>query len=90
MAEVRNQFHKTTGTGFVRESNLWTLITDTASGASNIEHEWSYFDPFGHGKPSQGMSTSSVENFLMGSADDNVKQKLREALLAAATPRIKK
>ncbi len=70
----------------MRETNLWTLIIDTASGASNVEHEWSYVDPFGHGKPNRGMSTISVENFLMGSADDNVKQKLREALLLAGTP----
>jgi hypothetical protein len=81
MAELRNQFHKTTSTGFMRETNLWTLITDTVSGASNVQHAWSYVDPFGHGIPDYGMCTISVENFLSGSADDDVKQKLRTALL---------
>ena len=85
MAEVRNQFHQTTSAGFMRETNLWTLITDTVSGASNVEHEWSYVDPFGQGKPDRGMSNVSVESFLTGNADENVKQKLRAFLLATST-----
>jgi hypothetical protein len=81
VAEVRNQFHQTSDGGFMRETNQWTLVTDTGSGAQIIEHEWSYVDPFGHGKLDRGMSAVTVEDFLMGNADDKVKQKLREVML---------
>ena len=80
MAEDRNQFHQTTAGGFMREADQWTLITDTVSGAQTIEHAWSYVDPFGHGKLDRGVSVATVENFLMGNADDSVKQKLRAVL----------
>ena len=81
MAEVRNQFHQTTTSGFMREVDQWTLITDTVSGDLTVEHNWSYIDPFGHGKPDRGTSIATVENFLMGNADDSVKQKLRDVLM---------
>jgi hypothetical protein len=81
VAENRNQFHQTTKSGFMCEADKWTLITDTVSGAQIIEHEWSYIDPFGHGKLDRGVSIATVENFLTGKADDSVKQKLRDVLL---------
>ena len=37
MEEVRNQFHQTSTGGFLREADQWTLITDTVSGALNVE-----------------------------------------------------
>jgi hypothetical protein len=81
VAEDRKQFHQTTAGGFMREADQWTLITDTVSGTQTIEHEWSYIDPFGHGSPDRGVTVATVENFLMGKADDGVKQKLRDILL---------
>ncbi len=84
MAEIRNQFHQTTTGGFLRETDQWTLVTDTVSGVLNVEHAWSYVDPFGHGKPDCGVSIATVENFLTGKADDSVKQKLREVLLSTS------
>jgi len=81
VAQIRNQFHQTTKSGFFREADQWTLVTDTVSGAVNVEHEWSYVDPFGHGKLDRGVSIATVENFLMGKAEDSVKQKLRDLLL---------
>lgn len=78
--ELRNSFHKTTGGGSTQDTNTWTLVADAASGNLSVEHEWSYVDPFGHGKPDCGMSTMTVESFLMGNVDDTLKQKLREAL----------
>jgi len=83
VAEVRNQFHQTTAGGFMREADRWTLITNTVSGDQTVEHAWSYVDPFGHGKLDRGVTTVTVEHFLMGNADDGVKQKLRAALLDA-------
>jgi hypothetical protein len=84
VAEVRNQFHQRSKRGFLREADQWTLITDTISGASNVQHQWSYVDPFGHGQPDCGTSTVSVESFLMGGTDDSVKQKLRAVLSSAS------
>ena len=81
MAEIRNQFHQTTKSGFLREADQWTLVTDTVSGAVNVEHEWSYVDPFGHGKLDRGVSIATVENFLMGKAEDSAKPKLPDVLL---------
>ena len=65
------------------DTEIWTLISDTATGALTVEHEWSYVDPFGQGKPDCGVSTVTVENFLTGGADDNVKQKLRAILVSS-------
>jgi hypothetical protein len=80
MPQVRNEIHQTTTAGFLRESNLWTLIYDTDTGAMNVEHEWSYVDPFGQGGPDSGVTTVPLESFLLGNADDTVKQKLRVIL----------
>ncbi len=80
MAEVRNQIHRNASGGFLREIDLWTLISDTETGVRSVEHEWSYVDPFGQGKPDSGISTVTIETFLAGGADDNVKQKLRAIL----------
>lgn len=82
--EVRTPFHQTIGAGFLHETNVWDLVTDTRSGAISVEHRWSYVDPFGQGETDSGMSVASVEEFLMGNADDGAKQKLR-AFLKAAT-----
>lgn len=82
--EVRTQFHQTIGAGFLHETNAWDLVTDTGAGTINIEHRWSYVDPFGRGETDSGMSIASVEEFLMGHGDDDVKQKLR-AFLKATT-----
>jgi hypothetical protein len=84
VAEIRNQFHQTTKSGFLREADQWTLVTDTVSGAVNVEHEWSYVDPFGHGKLDRGLSIATVENFLKGKAEDSVKQKLRDVLVSTS------
>ena len=81
MAEVREQFHQAVAAGFTRETGLWTLVSNTVTGAQHVEHEWSCQDPFGFGGMSGGTSTVKVEEFLMGLADDTVKQKLRDALL---------
>jgi hypothetical protein len=81
--EVRNQFHQSSTGGFLREADQWTLITDTVSGALNVEHAWSYFDPFSHGK-TDCLSLATVEDFLKSNADDSVKQKLRDALLSTS------
>lgn len=86
MAEDRNEFHQTFVGGFSRETNQWTLVTDAASGAQIVEHQWSYVDPFGHGKLDHGMSVATVEDFLVGGADESVKQKLREVLLGTQGP----
>ena len=51
-------------------------------GRSNIEHAWSYVDPFGNGKFDRGVSIVTVENFLTGEAEDRVTQKLRAVLLS--------
>ena len=83
MSQVRNQIHQTTTAGFLRESNLWTLVRDTDTGAQNVEHEWTYVDPFGKGGTDSGVTTVPVENFLAGNADDDVKQKLRVILKAS-------
>jgi hypothetical protein len=83
VAEDRNQFHQTSAGGFIRETNQWTLITDAVSGAQIVEHAWTYVDPFGNGKLDRGMTAVAVEDFLMGSADQQVKQKLRDVLLNA-------
>ena len=83
LAAVRNQIHQKTGAGFLRETDKWTLISDTATGALSVEHEWSYIDPFGRGKPDCGVSTVTVENFLKGSADESVKEKLRAILVGS-------
>lgn len=77
MPEVRTQFHQTIGTGFLHD------ITDTGASTINVEHRWSYVDPFGRGETDSGMSIASVEEFLMGHGDDDVKQKLRAFLKAA-------
>jgi hypothetical protein len=82
MSEVRNQFHQVAAAGFTRETGLWTLVSNTVTGAQNVEHEWSCQDPFSFGGLDSGTSTVTVENFLMGSADDSLKQKLRDALLS--------
>lgn len=87
MAEDRNEFHRTTTSGFMLETDLWTLVTDTISGALSVEHKWSYVDPFGNGKPDRGLTVVTVENFLMGRTDDGVKQKLRAILLGRAAPK---
>jgi hypothetical protein len=84
VAEVRNQFHQTSTGGFLREADQWTLITDTVSGALDVEHAWSYIDPFGYGKPARGVSVATVENFLMSEVDEIVKQKLRDVLLTTS------
>jgi hypothetical protein len=84
VAEIRNQFHRTTKSGFLREADQWTLVTDTVSGAVNVEHEWTYVDPFGHGKLDRGVSIATVENFLKGKAEDSVKQKLRDVLVSTS------
>lgn len=86
MPEVRTQFHQTIGAGFLHETNAWELVMDTGAGTINIEHRWSYVDPFGQGGIDGGMSSVSVEDFLMGNGDDGVKQKLR-AFLKATTQR---
>ena len=83
LAAVRNQIQHKTNAGFLREAEMWTLISDTATGALNVEHEWSYIDPFGQRQPDCGVSTVTVENFLTGSADTNVKQKLRDILVSS-------
>jgi hypothetical protein len=84
--EVRTQFYQTTGAGFLHETNAWELVKDTRAGILNVEHRWSYVDPFGQGGIDGGMSSVSVEDFLMGNGDDDVKQKLR-AFLKATTRR---
>jgi len=83
LVAVQNQIHQKTNAGFLRETEIWTLISDTATGALTVEHEWSYVDPFGRGKPDCGVSTVTVENFLTGGADDNVKLKLRAILVSS-------
>jgi hypothetical protein len=87
MAEVRTQFFQTTGAGFLHEINLWTLVSDTVSGDVNVEHAWSYTDPFGQGKPDSGVTIVPVQTFLMGSAADSVKEKLRAALRGTNEPK---
>jgi hypothetical protein len=52
--------------------SLWALT---------IEHERPYADAFGHKKLDRGVSIATVENFLVGKAEDSVKQKLRDVLL---------
>ena len=84
MAEIRNQFHQTTKSGFLREADQWTLVTDTVFGAVNVEHEWTYVDQFGNGKLDRGVSIATVENFLKGKAEDSVKQKLRDVLVSTS------
>lgn len=84
MPEVRTQFCHTIGAGFLHETNEWDLVRDTRTGILNVEHRWSYVDPFGYGETDGGMSVVSVEDFLMGNGDDDAKQKLR-AFLKAAT-----
>jgi hypothetical protein len=42
--ELRSPFHQTTGAGFTRDTNTWTLVADVASGNLSVEHEWSYVD----------------------------------------------
>jgi CheY-like chemotaxis protein len=79
--QLASQFYATTSACFRQEKNTWTLVTDTASGAQSVNHQWSYVDPFGHGQTATGSTSVSVESFLMGNADDNVKQRLREFLL---------
>jgi hypothetical protein len=83
LVAVRNQIHQKANAGFLRETEMWTLISDAATGAQTVAHEWSYVDPFGQGKPDCGVSTVTVENFLTGSADDSVKQKLRAILVSS-------
>jgi hypothetical protein len=78
---TRSQFHQTTGAGFTREMNAWTLVADNTSGDLTVEHVWSYVDPFGDGAPDGGTTNVSVENFLSGNADDLIKEKLRNVLL---------
>lgn len=80
LAEVRDQIHKTSSGGFMQEKDAWTLISDTDSGGRSVEHEWSYVDPFGQGRPDIGISSETVEHFLASGADANVKQKLRTIL----------
>lgn len=80
LAEVRDRIHQTSNGGFMRERDSWTLIFDTDTGARSVEHEWSYVDPFGQGKPDIGFSSETVEHFLAGGADCSVKQKLRTIL----------
>ena len=84
MPEVRTQFHQTTGAGFLHETNEWDVVTDAGAGTTNVEHRWSYVDPFGRGETDSGMSIASVEEFLMGNADDSAKQKLRAFLKITA------
>ena len=84
MPAVRTQFHQTTGAGFLHETNEWDLVTDTRAGILNVEHRWSYVDPFGQGETDSGMSIASVEEFLMGHGDDDAKQKLSAFLKTAA------
>lgn len=84
MPAVRTQFQQTTGAGFLHETNEWDLVTDTLAGILNVEHRWSYVDPFGQGETDSGMSIASVEEFLMGHGDDDVKQKLRAFLKVTA------
>lgn len=79
---LQSPFHETNSAGFTQETNTWTLVADAASGDLCVEHQWSYVDPFGHGNPDRGTSTVSVESFLTGNADDDVKQKLRDILLS--------
>jgi hypothetical protein len=83
LAQVRNEIHQKTSAGFLRETEMWTLVSDMATGALNVEHEWSYVDPFGQGKPDAGVSSVTVENFLAGGADSTVKQKLRAILTSS-------
>lgn len=80
MPEVRTQFYYSTGAGFLHETNEWNLVRDTQTGILNVEHRWSYVDPFGYGEADDGMSVVSVEEFLMGNAHDSAKQKLRAFL----------
>ena len=84
MVEIRDQFHQVAAAGFTRETGLWTLVSNTVTGAQHVEHEWSCQDPFSFGRVDRGTSTVTAENFLMGSADGTVKQKLRDALLRVA------
>jgi hypothetical protein len=80
VAKVRSEIHQKTNGGFLREEDLWTLISDTETGARTVEHQWSYVDPFGAGTPDCGICDVTVETFLSGGADANVKQKLRAIL----------
>jgi hypothetical protein len=64
----------------MREASLWTLISDTASGLLNVEHEWSYIDPFGNGKRDGGLTRVSVEDFLAGCEYPDAKEKLHDFL----------
>jgi hypothetical protein len=87
LPEVRTHFYQTTGAGFLHETNEWDLVSDTQTGILNVEHRWSYVDPFGEGGTDGGMSSVSVADFLMGNGDDDVKQKLR-ALLKTASGKV--
>lgn len=79
MEQVRKPFHQTSTGGFSLEADQWTLVSDAVSGALNVEHRWSYFDPFSHGK-TDCFSLATVEDFLNSNVDDAVKQKLRDVL----------
>ena len=86
MGKVRSQIHQRATSGFLKEADAWTLVSDMETGARTVEHEWTYVDPFGQGPPDSGISSVSVETFLRGDNDDQVKQKLRALLVQSAEP----
>jgi hypothetical protein len=64
----------------------WSLIIDTGSGAVSVEHEWSYWDPYGMGQPDAGTKVMSVDEFLQSGAGHAAKKKLADLLKGKPRP----
>jgi len=66
--------------GALRQNEDWWYLVLEDDGSCYVEHEWSYVDPYGRGKPNSGTKTFTVEEFLAGDSSEGMKSELRSAL----------